>query len=104
MDTPIPGRLLWTLHGLALLAFAIVDRWGCSRALPPWLAWLITVAYCHRLTGALFGLDQVNAMLAMYFAVGPERGCVLTGPLAEGRAGQGGAHRMPASGRILPSA
>ena len=35
------------------------------------LAWIITVAYCHRLTGALFGLDQVNVMLAMYLMIGP---------------------------------
>jgi len=35
------------------------------------LAWVITLAYCHRLQGALYGLDQVNAMLAMYLMVGP---------------------------------
>jgi hypothetical protein len=35
------------------------------------LAAVITLSYCHRLPGALFGLDQVNAMLAMYLAVGP---------------------------------
>jgi len=67
VDSP---TLLWVLHVLALLAFAMLTV-GLFTRVAAVLAWLITVAYCHRLTGALFGLDQVNAMLAMYLAVGP---------------------------------
>ncbi|WP_425615953.1 HTTM domain-containing protein [Anatilimnocola sp. NA78] len=35
------------------------------------LAFIITLSYCHRLTGSLFGLDQVNAMFATYLMIGP---------------------------------
>lgn len=67
-----PG-LLWTVHVLALLVFAALVV-GFQTRVMAILAWLITLAYCHRLQGALYGLDQVNAMLAMYLAVGPAGG------------------------------
>ncbi len=67
IDSP---ALLWTLHIAALLVFAMLTLGLFSRVTTV-LAWLITVAYCHRLHGALFGLDQVNAMLAMYLMIGP---------------------------------
>lgn len=67
VDSP---AALWVLHVLALLAMAMLTVGLCTRVMAV-LAWLATVAYCHRLTGALFGLDQVNAMLAMYLMVGP---------------------------------
>lgn len=62
--------LLWTQHlgGIivyAMLMLGLVTRPVCV------LAWVITVSYCNRLSGALFGLDQVNAMFAMYLMVGP---------------------------------
>ena len=38
------------------------------------LAWLITIAYCNRLTGTLFGLDQINAFIATYLMVGDSGG------------------------------
>lgn len=64
-----PG-LLWTVHVAALCVFALLTVGWCSRAMSV-LAWFMTINYCHRLTGSLFGLDQVNAMLAMYLMVGP---------------------------------
>lgn len=79
--------LLWMLHGLALLVFAMLTL-GLATRLAAALAWLITVAYCHRLTGSLYGLDQVNAMLAMYLAVGPSGDAYsLDRWLGRGRAG-----------------
>ena len=30
-----------------------------------------TISYAHRATGATFGLDQINVMLAFYLAIGP---------------------------------
>jgi len=62
--------LLWFLHALALVVFAALTV-GFRTRLMSILAWFITLAYCHRLQGALYGLDQVNAMLAMYLTVGP---------------------------------
>lgn len=61
---------LWTAHCAALAIFAALVV-GFQTRIVAVLAWLITLAYCHRLQGALYGLDQVNAMLSMYLAVGP---------------------------------
>ncbi len=64
-----PG-LLWTLHILALAVIAMFTL-GLFTRVTSVLSWLITLAYCHRMHGALFGLDQVNAMIAMYCMLGP---------------------------------
>ncbi|MFM7070307.1 MAG: HTTM domain-containing protein [Planctomycetota bacterium] len=61
---------LWTAHIAALFVFAALTV-GFYTRVSAVLAWIATLAYCHRLQGALFGLDQVNAMIAMYLVVGP---------------------------------
>lgn len=81
------ASLLWVLHVLALLVFVMLTL-GLFTRIAAVAAWLITLAYCHRLTGALFGLDQVNAMLAMYLAIGPSGAAYsLDRWLRRGRAG-----------------
>jgi hypothetical protein len=62
--------LLWILHIAALVIFAMFTV-GLFTRVTSVLACLITLAYCHRLHGALFGLDQINAMLAMYLMLAP---------------------------------
>lgn len=62
--------LLWTLHIMALAVIAMFTL-GLFTRVTSVLTWLITLAYCHRMHGALFGLDQVNAMIAMYCMLGP---------------------------------
>jgi hypothetical protein len=62
--------LLVTLHLAALVVFGMLTIGLFTRAASI-LAAVITLSYCHRLTGSLFGLDQVNAMLAMYLMIGP---------------------------------
>jgi len=57
--------LLWALHIAALVVFAMLTL-GLFTRVTSILAFLITVSYCHRLTGTLFGLDQINAFIAMY--------------------------------------
>lgn len=66
--------VLWTLHIIALIVFAMLTL-GLFTRVTSVLAFFITVAYCHRLHGSLFGLDQINAMLAMYIMVGTSGGC-----------------------------
>jgi hypothetical protein len=61
---------MWTLHGLALLVMALFTL-GVLTRVTSVLTFLITVSYAHRVPIALFGLDQVNAMLAMYLMIGP---------------------------------
>jgi len=66
-DSP---ALLWTAHLAALLVFAMLTV-GLFTRVASILALVAALAYVERLPGALFGLDQINAMLAMYLAVGP---------------------------------
>ena len=61
--------LLWTLHLAALAVFFLLMIGLFSRVMAI-LACLITLSYCHRLTGTLFGLDQINAFIAMYLTLG----------------------------------
>jgi hypothetical protein len=61
---------LWTFHLLGLVVFAMLAVGLFSRVVSV-LALIIALAYVHRVPGALFGLDQINVMLAMYLAVGP---------------------------------
>lgn len=62
--------LLWTLHLAALVVFALLTV-GLWTRVTSILACVITISYCHRLVGTQFGLDQVNALLATYLAIGP---------------------------------
>jgi hypothetical protein len=62
--------LLWLLHLGALVVFAMLTMGLYTRVVSV-LAFVITLAYCHRLNGALFGLDQVNALIATYLMLGP---------------------------------
>ncbi len=62
--------LLWLAHGVALLVFLFLTLGLFSRVAAV-MAFLFTVSYMHRATGALFGLDQINVMLTMYLLIGP---------------------------------
>lgn len=66
-DSP---ALLWFCHLLGLVVFAMLTVGLFSRVVSV-LALFVALAYVHRVPGALFGLDQINVMLAMYLAVGP---------------------------------
>ena len=62
--------LLWAHQILAMVASAaMMLGWRTRIAVP--LAWFLTLMVCHRQTGALFGLDQVVMMLAMYLMLCP---------------------------------
>ena len=61
---------LWTAHIAALVVFAMLTLGLFSRVTSV-LAYLIAVSYVNRVPGALFGLDQINCMLAMYLMIGP---------------------------------
>lgn len=62
--------LLWTLH-LAALGVFLAFMLGLWTRVTGILTAILTLCYCHRQIGALYGLDQINAFLAMYLAVGP---------------------------------
>jgi hypothetical protein len=96
VDSP---ALLWILHLAALVILAMLTL-GLYTRVTSILAFIITLSYCHRLEGSLFGLDQINALIATYLMIGPS-GAVysldrwlarrrLPLPLGEGR-GEGSA-------------
>ncbi len=64
------SSVLWLLHLAALVVFACLTL-GLFTRVTSILAFVIAVAYANRLTGALFGLDQINVLLALYLMVGP---------------------------------
>lgn len=61
---------LWVVHIAALLVL-LAFMLGLFSRMTSVLAFIITVAYAQRANGALFGLDQINALLAMYLMIGP---------------------------------
>ena len=67
----IDSPLLLRLHELTAMILSIAMMLGlCTRLVTP-LAWWLTLMTCHRMTGALFGLDQVIVMLSMYLMIAP---------------------------------
>jgi hypothetical protein len=62
--------LLWAFHIAALVVFALLTIGLWSRTMSV-LAFLATVSYINRASLAQFGLDDTNAMLAMYLMIGP---------------------------------
>jgi hypothetical protein len=56
---------LWVIHLLSLVVFIMLTVGWKTRTVSV-VAWAVTITYCHRLQGVLFGFDQVLAMLAMY--------------------------------------
>ncbi len=65
---------LWAVHLAGLLVFLLLTIGLFTRVVSV-VAFLITLAYVHRVPGALFGLDQINVFLAMYLMVGPAGAC-----------------------------
>ena len=59
---------LWGSHCFALIVFAMFTI-GCWTRLAGILAFLFVVSYANRASGALFGLDQINAFLTCYLAI-----------------------------------
>lgn len=64
-----PGAIL-AAHVAALAAMLCLTL-GLFTRVSAVLTAVATISYVNRAPGALFGLDQVNAMLALYLMVGP---------------------------------
>jgi hypothetical protein len=61
---------LWTAHMAALVVLAMFTVGLFSRVTSV-LSFVIALSYVNRVPGALFGLDQINVMLATYLMLGP---------------------------------
>jgi hypothetical protein len=80
--------VLWTLHVAALVALAMFAL-GLFSRITSVLAFIITISYANRTPAALFGLDVINAMLALYLMLGPSGACYsLDRLIARWRAGR----------------
>jgi hypothetical protein len=66
----VPGGLHLSFHILCLVTLALFTLGVCTP-LTSILAYLITVSYSYRAPMANFGLDQINAIAALYLAIGP---------------------------------
>ena len=82
--------VLWIAHIAALCVFLLLTLGFFSRTMAV-LGYLITVSYANRVAFALFGLDDINALLAMYLAIGPCGAAYSLDRLWARRKGRGGA-------------
>ncbi len=62
--------LIWGHHLLTIVATACFAAGFLTRISAP-LAWWLQLMLVHRMTGTLFGLDQMTTMLAMYLMLAP---------------------------------
>lgn len=76
------SHLHWSTSTIVLSASHIVAVTACiALTLGVWsraaavVVFLLTVSFNHRIPGALYGLDQVNAFLALYLCLGPCGAC-----------------------------
>jgi len=67
VDSP---AALWALHIAGLAVFALLTVGLFTRVVKV-LAPIVAISYVNRVPGALFGLDQINVLLALYLMVGP---------------------------------
>ncbi|MEW4562399.1 HTTM domain-containing protein [Bremerella sp. JC770] len=63
------SAMLWMVH-IAALIILLMFTLGFYTRVTSVLVFIIAVSYAHRAPGALFGLDQINVMLAMYLMLG----------------------------------
>src|SRR5690606_30172734 len=66
--------LLWLHHGATLLITAAFAVGFMTRVTAP-AAWFLQIMYLHRLTGTLFGLDQIVTYMVMYLMLTPSGSC-----------------------------
>lgn len=66
----VPAGGMWPAYwaSMAILALFTLGLWTRVTSV---LAFLVTVSYIYRVPQATFGLDQINAMLTLYLAIGP---------------------------------
>jgi Vitamin K-dependent gamma-carboxylase len=93
----VPDGWMWPAYGLsmAVLALFTVGLWTRVTSI---LALLVTISFVYRVPAATFGLDQINAMLTLYLAIGPSGRALSLDRWLAARRG-----RAPA-GRPVPSA
>ena len=83
----VPSAALMAVHVIGLVVILMFTLGIFTRATAVLTA-LLVISYANRGTGALFGLDQINAFLCMYLAIG-NSGAALSIDAIRRRSGQG---------------
>ncbi len=66
----IPPQWMWTAHFVSLVILSLF--WiGFAAPITGWLCFMIVVSYANRVPLAMYGLDQVNGIAALYLALSP---------------------------------
>jgi hypothetical protein len=66
--------LIWLHHGVTI-AISTAFLVGFMTRITAPLAWFLQIMYLHRLTGALFGFDQIITYATMYLMIAPCGSC-----------------------------
>ncbi len=69
----VPAEHLRTAHAVCLTILTLYALGVCTRV-TAWLAFLISISYSNRAVHANFGLDQINAFVTCYCAIGASGG------------------------------
>ena len=68
----VPGPWMWPAYAASMLIFVLFTL-GLWTRVTSVLALFTAISFTYRVPAALFGLDQINVMLTLYLAIGPER-------------------------------
>lgn len=61
---------MWPVYGFSM-AVLLLFTLGLFTRVTSVLSLLVVISFAHRVPQATFGLDQINAMLTLYLAIGP---------------------------------
>src|SRR5271165_5501806 len=88
---------MWPVYGFSM-AVLLLFTLGLFTRVTSVLSLLVVISFAHRVPQATFGLDQINAMLTLYLAIGPSgQALSLDRLIARG-------WRRTAAARLAPSA
>ncbi len=87
---------MWPVYGFSMAVLLLFTLGLCTRVTSI-LSLLVVISFAHRVPQATFGLDQINAMLTLYLAIGPSGQALSLDRLIAGRRkGRGQALSWPA--------
>jgi hypothetical protein len=67
---PASPAAIWLTYAVSMLVLALFTM-GLWTRITSILSLLVVISFAHRAPEAMFGLDQINAMLTLYLAIGP---------------------------------
>jgi hypothetical protein len=92
---------MWPVYGLSM-AVLFTFTLGLFTRVASILSLLIVISFAHRAPQATFGLDQINAMLTLYLAIGPSgQALSLDRLIARGWRGKAAARPAPSAAANL---